>query len=140
MVVLVFIISFVLYVMVRLLGNGHMRVGLLEGQIIECVWTLMPAVVLVQIAVPSLLLLYMLDERIRRAVTVKAVGHQWYWSYEYSDFWRASGAAVEFDSYMVPRAELGHGGVRLLEVDNRRPVPYGAHVRVLVGSSDVLHS
>ena len=75
-VVLVFIVSFVRYIMTRIVFNRYVNTGLLEGQMIECIWTLMPAVILVQIAIPSLLLLYILDERIRCGLTVKAVGHQ----------------------------------------------------------------
>ena len=74
--VLVFIVSFVGYTIIRMLFNAHINTGLLEGQLIECVWTLLPAVILVQIAVPSLLLLYMLDESITCGLTIKAVGHQ----------------------------------------------------------------
>ena len=88
-----------------------------------------------QIAIPSLLLLYSLDDGAHSHLTVKAVGHQWYWSYEYSDLGlREQG--VEFDSYMLPRGE----GVRLLDVDNRAVLPWGSRARVLVGSTDVLHS
>ena len=139
MVVLVFITRFVGYIMFRVLFNYHVNVGLLEGQVIECVWTLMPAIILIQIAVPSLLLLYILDESIKCGLTIKAVGHQWYWGYEYSDFWRRGGELLEFDSYMLPSGEV-HGQVRLLDVDNRTPVPWGVHARVLVSSADVLHS
>jgi cytochrome c oxidase subunit 2 len=122
-VVLVFIVSFVTYIMTSILFNAHVNTGLLEGQMVECVWTLIPAVVLVQIAIPSLLLLYMLDESIRCGLTIKAVGHQWYWSYEYSDFWRAGAPALEFDAYILPAAEAAKSGFRLLDVDNRTPVP-----------------
>lgn len=77
-VILVFIIRFVGLVIGTILFGGHINTGLLEGQTIECIWTLIPAVVLVQVAVPSLLLLYMLDERVRGGLTLKVVGHQWY--------------------------------------------------------------
>ena len=139
-VILVFIVRFVGCIITRMMFNLHVNTGLLEGQLVECVWTLIPAVVLIQIAVPSLLLLYMLDETISCGLTIKAVGHQWYWSYEYSDFWRAGAPALEFDAYMLPVADLAKRGVRLLDVDNRTPVPWGVHARVLVRSADVLHS
>lgn len=87
---------------------------------------------------PSLLVLYMLDECLDSSLTLKVTGHQWYWRYEYSDFWRKNGL-LEFDSYMEPAAEL-EGLPRLLEVDNRTVVPSSATVRALIGSSDVLHS
>ena len=92
---------------------------------------------LVQIAIPSLLLLYSLDERAESQLTLKAMGHQWYWSYEYSDFGVREGS-LEFDSYMSP--DLDGGASRLLEVDNRTVLPWGRTIRVLVGSTDVLHS
>ena len=76
---------------------------------------------LVQLAVPSLLLLYSLDETSDRQVTLKAVGHQWYWSYEYADFSRAGDGVVEFDSYIL--AEAGNPAFRLLDTDNRTILP-----------------
>ncbi len=76
MLVLVFIVRFVGFIMRSMLFNQYIHTGLLEGQTVECVWTLMPAVVLVQVAIPSLLLLYMLDEGVKRGLTLKVVGHQ----------------------------------------------------------------
>lgn len=139
-VILVFIIRFVGYIMGSMLGNSHINVGLLEGQAIECIWTLMPAAVLVQVAVPSLLLLYMLDEGVKRGLTLKVVGHQWYWRYEYRDFWGPRQGSVEFDAYIKSRGEAEGGAPRLLTADNVSPLPWGVPTRVLVGSSDVLHS
>ena len=138
-VILVLIITFVGGVIGLMLLNPWVHRGLLEGQVIECVWTLAPALILVQIAIPSLLLLYLLEEGVAASLTLKAVGHQWYWSYEYSDFWRA-GQQVEFDAYIIPAQETTLGGPRLLDTDNRTPLPFGAQVRVLVGRADVLHS
>ena len=65
--------------------------------------------------------------------------HQWYWSYEYSDYESASGDAIEFDSYMLPEEELEIGQLRLLDVDNRLNVPVDTHARLVVQSTDVLH-
>nr|YP_010573828.1 cytochrome c oxidase subunit II [Metacrinus rotundus]UZH93087.1 cytochrome c oxidase subunit 2 [Metacrinus rotundus] len=107
----------------------------LENQGLETVWTVVPAVILVFIAFPSLQLLYLIDEINDPCLTVKVVGHQWYWSYEYTDY-----CSLEFDSYMVPSVDLVSGSPRLLEVDNRMVVPVQNSVRVLVSSSDVLHS
>jgi len=92
-------------------------------------------VVLVFLALPSLRLLYLLDEVNDPGLSIKAVGHQWYWSYEYSDF-----LDLEFDSYMVRSSDLVRGDYRLLEVDHRTVVPAGVDVRVLVTAADVLHS
>jgi len=84
------------------LFNSFVNKNLLESQIIECIWTIIPAIILIQIAIPSLLLLYMLDESIDSNLTIKAIGHQWYWRYEYRDFWAIGrGSQVEFDAYMI---------------------------------------
>ena len=131
---LVFILGLVRYMLFLSWGRRRIDTGLLEGQLLEGVWTIAPALVLVQIAVPSLLLLYSLDEGADCSVSLKAIGHQWYWSYEYSDL-AVSSEPIEFDSYM----ETG-GSVRLLDVDNRVALPWGVKARVLVGSGDVLHS
>ena len=80
-----------------------------HGTLIELIWTITPALVLVAIAFPSFKLLYLMDEVIDPAITIKALGHQWYWSYEYSDFVNEKGESIEFDSYMVPEAELEPG-------------------------------
>nr|YP_009433272.1 cytochrome c oxidase subunit II [Carcinocoris binghami]AGO28041.1 cytochrome c oxidase subunit II [Carcinocoris binghami] len=108
---------------------------LLEGQTIELIWTIMPAATLILIALPSLRLLYLMDEVNNPMITVKAIGHQWYWSYEYSDF-----KNMEFDSYMKPSNEIMENEFRLLEVDNRTVLPMNTQVRMLVTAADVLHS
>ena len=135
MTILAGILILVGYVMFVALFEKSIHKRLLEGQVIERIWTLIPAIILVQIAIPSLLLLYTLDEAISASLTIKAIGHQWYWSYEYSDFWK-NDTAVEFDRYIIPQGE----GVRLLETDNHVVVPRAAHARVLIRSADVLHS
>ena len=77
-----------------------------------------------------------MDEVIDPVVTIKVVGHQWYWSYEYGDY----SENISFDSYMLPEADLNVGDLRLLEVDNSFTVPSNCHIRLLVTSADVLHS
>ena len=88
------------------------------------------------VGIPSFTLLYGIDEVIESDVTVKVVGNQWYWSYEYSDV----ESEVEFDSYMINDDELKIGELRLLEVDNRLVLPVEKHIRLIVTASDVLHS
>lgn len=108
---------------------------------VERIWTIIPAVILIQIALPSLLLLYILDESIDRSLTIKAIGHQWYWSYEYSDFWfQKNNSFLEFDSYIIPLQDLEPGNFRLLDVDNHTIAPIKTHIRILISSADVLHA
>ena len=135
MLVLILITTLVGYILASLFSNKLTNRFLLEGQTIEVIWTILPAVILIFIALPSLRLLYLLDEINTPRVTVKAIGHQWYWSYEYSDFLQ-----VEFDSYILPSNELRDSGFRLLDVDNRTVLPINTQVRVLVSAADVIHS
>ena len=107
---------------------------------IEIIWTITPSLILMLIAVPSFALLYSMDEVIDPSVTVKVIGHQWYWSYEYSDYNLSVSNSIQYDSYMVSDEDLKEGQLRLLDVDNRMIVPANIHARVLVTSSDVLHS
>lgn len=135
LLVLILITTLVGYFMISLTLNSLTNRFLLDGQLIEIIWTVIPALILVVIALPSLRLLYLIDEVAEPSLTLKAVGHQWYWSYEYSDF-----TNVEFDSYIVPENELTNGSFRLLEVDNRVVLPYLSSIRILVRAADVLHS
>ena len=109
---------------------------------LEIVWTVVPALILMVIAVPSFALLYSMDEMIDPAITLKVVGHQWYWSYEYSDYNHTTedGEGINFDSYMIAEEDLTEGSFRLLEVDHRVVLPVETHIRVLVTAADVLHS
>lgn len=108
---------------------------------LEVVWTITPALLLLLIAGPSFALLYSIDEVIAPHMSLKVIGHQWYWSYEYSDYQEpVTGESIKFDSYIVAEDDLSLGGLRLLEVDNRVKLPINVHIRVLVSSADVLHS
>lgn len=135
MVILILITTFVGYIIATLFFNLYINRFLLENQSIEVVWTITPAFILIFIAIPSLRLLYLLDEINNPVVTLKAIGHQWYWRYEYSDFLQ-----LEFDSYILPTNELTESRFRLLDVDNRTVLPINAQVRVLVRAADVIHS
>nr|YP_010988650.1 cytochrome c oxidase subunit II [Allanaspides helonomus]WOR80942.1 cytochrome c oxidase subunit II [Allanaspides helonomus] len=135
MVILILITSMVGYLMASLVTNKLINRFLLEGQLIEIIWTIFPAIILICIALPSLRLLYLLDEVNSPSVTLKTIGHQWYWSYEYSDFLN-----VEFDSYMIPSTELNLLNFRLLDVDNRTILPTNTQIRVLISAADVIHS
>jgi len=111
-----------------------------HGTLIELIWTITPALILIAIAFPSFRLLYLLDEVISPTITVKVVGHQWYWSYEYSDYVTESGESIEFDSYMIPDSDLELGQFRLLEVDNKVIIPVDCHIRLIITAGDVIHS
>ena len=111
-----------------------------HSSILEIIWTIIPAVILLLIAIPSFALLYSLDELIDPVLTLKIIGHQWYWSYEYSDYVTLEGGdTLAFDSYMIASDDLLKGSFRLLEVDNRIVLPINSHIRLLVTAADVLH-
>nr|WCH57850.1 cytochrome c oxidase subunit 2 [Caulacanthus ustulatus] len=114
--------------------------SLVHGTLIEMIWTISPAIILLIIAVPSFSLLYAMDEIISPAITIKTLGHQWYWSYEYSDYLNEESEAINFNSYMIPEEDLTEGQLRLLEVDNRMVIPVNTHIRIIVTAADVLHS
>nr|ACU00316.1 cytochrome c oxidase subunit II [Pseudobranchus axanthus] len=132
----VFLIStLVLYIITIMMTTKLTNTNAMDAQEIEMVWTIMPAIILIVIALPSLRILYLMDEVSNPHMTVKAIGHQWYWSYEFTDY-----ENLTFDSYMVPTQDLLPGQFRLLEVDNRMVVPMESPIRMLISSEDVLHS
>nr|YP_009544240.1 cytochrome c oxidase subunit II [Roisinitermes ebogoensis]AYO45648.1 cytochrome c oxidase subunit 2 [Roisinitermes ebogoensis]URX52853.1 cytochrome c oxidase subunit II [Roisinitermes ebogoensis] len=129
------ILSVVTYMMITLMTNKNINRFMLEGQMIEVAWTIIPAIILLFIAVPSLRLLYLMDEIQNPTLTLKTIGHQWYWSYEYSDFIKA-----EFDAYMTPQDENSKSMFRLLDTDNHTILPMNSFIRIIVTAADVLHS
>nr|BAJ24467.1 cytochrome c oxidase subunit II [Orestes mouhotii] len=133
MMILMMIVMLVLYLMIMLMYNKQTDQNLLEGQMIELIWTVTPAMTLFFIATPSLRLLYLMDEINNPMMTMKAIGHQWYWSYEYSDF-----NEKEMDSYIS--SDLEKDMMRLLDVDNRVTLPSNTFIRMIVTSTDVIHS
>nr|QGT77324.1 cytochrome c oxidase subunit 2 [Huananpotamon lichuanense] len=135
MLILILIITFVGYLLSILFINKFIYRYMLENQTIEVIWTMIPAIILIFIALPSLRLLYLLDEVNYPSITLKTIGHQWYWSYEYSDFLQ-----LEFDSYMLPTQEMNLSSFRLLDVDNRTMIPMNTQIRVLITAADVIHS
>nr|AHZ01590.1 cytochrome oxidase subunit II [Clonopsis soumiae]AHZ01606.1 cytochrome oxidase subunit II [Clonopsis sp. androgenes-35]AHZ01610.1 cytochrome oxidase subunit II [Clonopsis sp. androgenes-53]AHZ01594.1 cytochrome oxidase subunit II [Clonopsis soumiae]AHZ01602.1 cytochrome oxidase subunit II [Clonopsis soumiae] len=133
MMILMMIVTTVSYIMIMLIFNINTDRNLLEGQMIELIWTVTPALTLFFIATPSLRLLYLMDEINNPMMTTKAIGHQWYWTYEYSDF-----NDKEFDSYMMNMEN--NMNFRLLDVDNRMVLPSNTFIRMIVTSMDVIHS
>nr|ANZ02956.1 cytochrome c oxidase subunit II [Trinomys setosus] len=133
---IVFMIStLVLYLISLMLTTKLTHTSTMDAQEVETIWTILPAIILIMIALPSLRILYMMDEVNNPLLTVKTMGHQWYWSYEYTDY-----EELNFDSYMIPTTDLKPGELRLLEVDNRVVLPMEVPVRMLISSEDVLHS
>nr|YP_008239343.1 cytochrome c oxidase subunit II [Neotrygon kuhlii]AGQ46033.1 cytochrome c oxidase subunit II [Neotrygon kuhlii] len=133
---IVFLISsLVLYVIVTTVSTKLTNKYILDSQEIEIIWTIVPALILILIALPSLRILYLMDELSDPHITIKALGHQWYWSYEYTDYQN-----LEFDSYMIQTEDLSPGQFRLLETDHRMVVPMQSPIRVLVTAEDVLHA
>jgi len=98
---------------------------------IELIWTILPAFTLIFIALPSLQLLYLLDELNNPLLSLKTIGHQWFWSYEYSDF-----KNIEFDSYITSSNSL----FRLINTDTHLIIPFLAQIRIMISSLDVIHA
>nr|ARH54704.1 cytochrome c oxidase subunit 2 [Romualdius bifoveolatus] len=135
MMILIIITILVSQMLTSMLFNKFIHRYLLEGQFIEMIWTILPAITLILIALPSLRLLYIMDDMSNPIISVKTIGHQWYWTYEYSDY-----KNLQFDSYMIPSNELKPFNFRLLDVDNRMILPYSTQIRLIVTSADVIHS
>lgn len=141
-IILLFILRFVSIFLGKILKRVILHKGLIEGHLLECIWTVVPGVILIQLALPSLVLLYTLEESIRiKSITLKAIGHQWYWSYNYPEYkGLVKEELIYFDSYIKSSDSLEKGEFRLLETDNRVRLPNFSPVRLLITSSDVLHA
>nr|ANH55774.1 cytochrome c oxidase subunit II [Grandisonia alternans] len=132
----VFLIStLVLYTITIMMSTKLTNTNSMDAQEVEMIWTILPAIIMIVIALPSLRILYLMDEISDPHLTIKSIGHQWYWSYEFTDY-----DALSFDSYMTPTKDLQPGQFRLLEVDNRMVVPTESPIRMLITAEDVLHS
>src|SRR5229473_6683147 len=131
-----FVLGLLLYVIVRF---NHQRnpvpTRTSHNTVIEMLWTVVPVLILVIIAIPSFKLMYYMDRVPDPEMTIKVTGHQWYWSYEYPDQ-----GGLTFDSNVIPDAELKSGQRRLLEVDNPLVVPADTIIRVQITGTDVIHS
>jgi cytochrome c oxidase subunit II len=108
-----------------------------HNTLVEVIWTVVPVMILVGIAIPSFKLMYFADRTMNPDMTIKAIGHQWYWSYEYPD-----NGDFTFDALLVPDDEIdpSKGQLRLLETDNRLVIPVNTKIRILVTATDVIHS
>nr|YP_009675758.1 cytochrome c oxidase subunit II [Aphis citricidus]QDD68873.1 cytochrome c oxidase subunit II [Aphis citricidus] len=131
--IIIMIMSMITYMMLFIIKNKFINIKISENQLIEFIWTTTPPIILIFIAMPSLHLLYLMDEIKCPILTIKIFGHQWFWSYEYSDF-----SNIEFESYMMN--ELNKENFRLIEVDNKTILPFKFNIRLLISSDDVIHS
>ncbi len=110
---------------------------------LEVLWTIVPSVILALIAAPSFVLLYAMDEVIDPTMTIKVIGHQWYWVYDYTDLSNSldlDKSKLVYSSYMLPTEVLQNGEFRLLEVDGPLYLPAQTQIRMIITASDVLHS
>nr|ADP01811.1 cytochrome oxidase subunit II [Solenopsis invicta] len=135
MIILLFITILILFIMILMINNKFINRYLLHGHSIELIWTILPMFILIFIAMPSIKILYLTDEIHNNKLSIKSIGHQWYWSYEYSDF-----PSIEFDSFMIPSDQLMDNEFRLLDVDNRCILPFNFPIRILTTSMDVIHA
>nr|YP_010586110.1 cytochrome c oxidase subunit II [Chimarra paramonorum]UZZ43846.1 cytochrome c oxidase subunit II [Chimarra paramonorum] len=133
MLIVTLIVTFIFYMMITLYKNKFMNMYLIDHQSVEFIWTVIPSFFLIFIGFPSIYLLYLLDESKSPTITLKIMGHQWYWSYEYSDF-----KNIEFDSYL--NNDSTSQTFRLLDVDNRLILPMKFQIRALISSYDVIHA
>lgn len=130
----------VLWIFVSLLSNKDYLANLAHGNLIELIWTITPSMILWAIGIPSLKLLYKMDEILDSEVTVKAIASQWFWTYEYSDYVTEENDTISFDSFKVAAEDLELGDFRQLAVDNYLVLPINTSIRVLCTSNDVIHS
>jgi cytochrome c oxidase subunit 2 len=140
LIIILFGVTYIMWSIMRTFGEGKIiHKYLNHGTLIELIWTISPALILVAIAFPSFKLLYLMDDVFDPALTIKVVGHQWYWSYEYTDFITEGGENLEFDSYIIPEDDLELGQLRMLDVDQRVVLPIDTHIRFVITAADVLH-
>ena len=139
-IIVLFVLGLMVYICVKFNAKANpVPSKTTHNSLLEVVWTVIPIIVLIVIAVPSMKLLVFMDKAPKEKVemTLKVIGHQWYWSYEYPD-----AGDLAFDSNIIPDEEIdaSKGQIRLLEVDNRIAIPVDTTIRVLMTSDDVLHN
>ena len=131
----VFVLFLMLYACVRFRASANPIPSKRTHNVtVEILWTLIPCLILIVMAVPSFKILYKQDTIPKADLTIKAVGYQWYWGYEYPD------ENIIFDSYMIEEKDLRADQPRLLAVDNEVVVPVNKVVKVLITANDVLHA
>ncbi|MCH8139259.1 MAG: cytochrome c oxidase subunit II [Proteobacteria bacterium] len=131
-----FVLGLLVYVMIRFKAARNPTPSkVTHNTVVEVIWTVAPVIILVLIAIPSFKLLYAQKVIPEVEMTVKAIGLQWYWTYEYPDY-----DDLTFDAVMIPDEDIRAGQLRLLETDNRLVLPVQTNIRILVTADDVLHS
>jgi cytochrome c oxidase subunit 2 len=131
-----FVLALLVYVMVRFNAKAHpVPTKTSHNTLVEVLWTVIPVLILVGISIPSFKLMYAADRIENPEMTIKAIGNQWYWTYEYPDH-----GNFTFDAVMTPEAELTDPTKRLLETDNHVVVPVDTNIRILTTGSDVIHA
>ena len=132
----IFVFALLAYIMVRFNHRAHpVPTRTSHNTLIEVLWTVVPVVILVMIAIPSFRLMYYMDRVPDSKMTIKVTGHQWYWQYTYPD-----NGNIDFNSNLVADKDLKPGDPRLLEVDNPLVIPAKTNIRVQVAGTDVIHS
>lgn len=134
-IIIIFITIIILFTLTILIKNKLTNRFLLQGHLIELIWTIAPILILSLIAFPSLKILYICDDIKDPKITIKCIAHQWYWTYEYIDFYN-----TEFDSFIIPSTLINPSTFRLLDVDNRCILPFHTSIRLITTSTDVIHS
>ncbi len=131
----IFVLGLLVYVCVKFRASQNPNPSKTShNTLIEVLWTGIPVLILLVIAVPSFKHLYYMDRIAEPDMTIKVTGRQWYWTYEYPD------DEIEFDSYLIAEGDLADGQLRLLEVDNRMVIPAGKNIQILLASDNVMHS
>lgn len=134
--IVAFVLFLIIYVAIKFNAKANpIPANFTHNITLEVIWTVIPIIILIVIAVPSFRILKIAEHTPKSDLTIKVVGSQWYWSYSYPD-----NNGIEFDSRMIDTKDLKPGQLRLLEVDNRIVVPQGKVIKFLITASDVIHS
>ena len=135
-VITLFVMGLMAYVMVKFNRKANPTPSkFTHNTTVEVLWTVIPVIILVVIAVPSFKLLYKADSIAEAEMTLKVTGNQWYWSYEYTDH-----NGLAFDSYLLEGEDLPKDALRLLTVDEKVVLPVDTDIRIIVTATDVLHN
>nr|YP_009731519.1 cytochrome c oxidase subunit II [Blattisocius tarsalis]QHQ98562.1 cytochrome oxidase subunit 2 [Blattisocius tarsalis] len=132
MIMMMSIMSFLMFFIFNSIFNSSLNFNLNNHQFMETIWTTIPMLILIFIAIPSLRLLYLMEETFNPLITIKTIGHQWYWSYEFSNM------NLCFDSFMKSSTNLNT--FKYLDTDFPLVIPMNCPLRLLVTSTDVIHS